>query len=398
VLLNRPDYVSTVLIGEAAKFHKGSANQRARRLLGNGLLTAAGEVHAERRRLIQPAFARTRLDECAAVVVRRARAMCDRWRAGEVVDVVDAIGQLTFGIVGETIVGGLVDAEFRQVQEAVSEAIASLDPLVSLVAPLRRVRRAQSRLRTVVAELASRATEQATEGSLLALLNAHDAQGCGSSAGLQPRRSAGLQPCHQPSEQRIDDLLTILVAGHDTITSALSWTLALVAAHPEVERDMRDELKAVLAGRDATAADVGDLVYTRAVLAESLRLYPPAWVLARHAAESHCFDEGEVQAGTIVLVSQYLLHRDGRFFERPQAFDPRRWLAGGADHPRFAYFPFGAGARACIGESFGWMEGVLLLATIALRWRLRTIGAFPEIDLRITMRPRGPVLMEVHPH
>ncbi|RPI52013.1 MAG: cytochrome P450, partial [Acidobacteria bacterium] len=227
VLLNRPDYVSTVLIGEAAKFHKGSANQRARRLLGNGLLTAAGEVHAERRRLIQPAFARKRLDECAAVVVRRARAMCDRWRVGEVVDVADAIGQLTFGIVGETIVGGLVDAEFRQVQEAVSEAIASLDPLVSLVAPLRRVRRVQSRLRTVVAELASRATEQATEGSLLALLDAHDAQGNGS-AGPPSKGSAGLQPCHQPSEQRIDDLLTILVAGHDTITSALSWTLALV--------------------------------------------------------------------------------------------------------------------------------------------------------------------------
>jgi cytochrome P450 len=232
-------------------------------------------------------------------------------------------------------------------------------------------------LRAAVGRLAALAGAQAAEGSLIALLNAYE------------------EPCHQPSAQRVDDLLTILLAGHDTITSALTWTFALVAAHPEVDRALRAEWRRVLSGRDATAADAPGLIYTRAVLAESLRLYPPAWVLARHAIAPHRFDDTEVAAGTIVLVSQYLLHRDERFFARPRSFDPRRWVTEeGPGHPRFAYFPFGAGARACIGEAFGWLEGVLLMATIGQRWRLEAVSPFPEIDLRITLRPGGPVLMK----
>jgi cytochrome P450 len=378
VLLNRPEYVATVLAGDVQAFQKGAANARARHLLGNGLLTAEGDTHAERRKVIQPAFARKRLEECAGAIVRRAGEMCGRWRDGGVVDVAAALGELTFGIVGEAIVGACVDSEFEAVKAALGDASASIDPLVSLVAPLRRVRRAQRRLRSIVERIARRATGTANEGSLLALLNGHDSHFTG---------GTGLQPC----PQFIDDLLTILLAGHDTITSALTWTLALVSAHPDVEGRLHDELGAVLSDRDAAPADLPHLPYARAVLAESLRLYPPAWVLARRASAAYRFDAGEVPAGTDVLVSQYLLHRDERFFERPQVFDPHRWLDGaGADRPRFAYFPFGAGPRACIGESFAWMEGVLLLATIARRWRLRTLGPFPEIDLRITMRPKGP--------
>jgi cytochrome P450 len=300
--------------------------------------------------------------------------MCDEWHNGDVIDVADSIGRLTFGIVGEAIVGHSVDADFGQVSAAVRNATASLDPLLSLVAPLRRLRPAQQQLRRLVEALVARASVYATEGSVLALLNAHGPES---------------------AEQRVDDLLTILVAGHDTMTSAIIWTLALLAAHPQAERKLHQELDGVLGSREANDSDLPHLVYTRAALAESLRLYPPAWVLARHAIEPHCFDGNDVQAGTVVLVSQYLLHRDQRFFNRPLVFDPGRWLvAGGPAHPRFAYFPFGAGTRACIGESFGWMEGVLLLATIGQRWQLRTAdGAFPRIDARITLRPRGRVLM-----
>ena len=376
VLLNRPDYVSTVLVGNAAKFQKGRANLRTKHLLGNSLLTADSGPNDERRRLIQPSFARARMHECAQVIVNRTRRMCEEWRCDAVVDMTDAIGRLTFGIVGEAIIGDLVDADFRQVNNALSDAIASLDPLFSSVAPLRHVRRAQRQLRRVVQALYARSSEHASGGSLLALLKAHE-------------------PGPASADQRIDDLLTILLAGHDTMTSAVSWTMALVAAHPEAERRMHQELDAVLGDRGATDLDVPDLPYTRAVLAESLRLYPPAWVLARQAVEPHRFDGNEVTAGTVVLVSQYLLHRDERFFDRPRAFEPGRWLVpGGPAHPRFAYFPFGAGTRSCIGESFGWLEGVLVLATIGQRWQLRTLdGVFPEIDVRITLRPRGRLLM-----
>lgn len=378
VLLNRPDYVSTVLVSEASTFQKGRANQRARHLLGSGLLTADAGLHAERLKVIQPAFARRRREEFAAAVVSQASAMCDRWNRDRVIDLTHEIGELTFCIVGQTIVGADVSREFCEVKAAVAEATASLDPLVSLVAPLRQVRRAQTRLRRVVRAAAARASDAAPEGSLLALLNAHD----------------GRDPA---SEQRTDDLLTILLAGYDTITSALTWTWALLSAHPDVEAKLREELEAVLGPRTATPADIPGLVYTRAVIAESLRLYPPAWVLARHAVESHVFDGGEVAPGTTVLISQYLLHRDPRFFDRPTMFEPARWLSGHQPiHPRLAYFPFGAGSRSCIGESFALMESVLLLATIAQRWRLQAMdGELPEIEARITLRPRGSVLMTV---
>jgi cytochrome P450 len=376
VLLNRPDYVVSVLVSSAAAFQKGSANRRAKHLLGDGLLTADSALNAERRRLIQPSFARARLHECADLIVNRTQRMCGDWRNGDVVVVTDAIGRLTFGIVGEAIVGCSVDSDFGEVSDAVSRATASLDPLLSLVAPLRRVRPVQQQLRRAVENLVARASSRATHGSMLALLNAHD-EACSS------------------ADQRIDDVLTILLAGHDTITSAVTWTLALLSAHPDVERKLHQELDVVLGNRAATASDLPALVYARAILSESLRLYPPAWVLARHAVEPHCFDGNEVRAGTIVLVSQYLLHRDDRFFDRPRVFEPDRWLVtGGPTHPRYAYFPFGAGTRSCIGESFGWLEGVLLLATIGQRWRLRSIdGALPGIDARITLRPRGRVLM-----
>jgi cytochrome P450 len=375
-LLNRPDYVSAVLVSHAATFEKGRANQRAKRLLGNGLLTADAALHAERRKVIQPAFGRHRLDECASVIVTRARAMRDAWTSGQLVDVTRSMGELTFGIVGEAIVGAPVDALFAEVKQAVSAATASVDPLVSLVAPLRDVRVAQMRLRRVVERLLARAGP-AREGSLLWLLRLHDAP--------------------ESAVQRSDDVLTILLAGHDTMTSALTWAWVLLSSHPDAEATLHAELAGVLAGRNASAADVPLLVYTRSVLAEALRLYPPAWVLARHAVEAYRFDEGEVPPGALVLMSQYLLHRDARWFDRPTVFDPARWLPERSpDRPRTAYFPFGAGPRSCIGESFAWMEGVLVLATIAQRWTLRApagTAAFPGMELRITLRPRQRVVL-----
>lgn len=370
-LLNRPDYVSTVLVSHAPKFRKGAANQRAKHLLGNGLLTADGALHAGRRRLIQPAFARQRLEQCAASVVARSRALSERWTRDEIIDVGRSMGELTFGIVGEVIIGTPVDRWYEEVSRAATSATASVDPLLSLVAPVRGVRIAQARLRAVVQALLARSTGTGGAESLLSLLSAHD-------EGPDGR------------EQQIDDVLTILLAGHDTIASGLTWTWWLLAEHPDVEEMMRAELSSVLDGRDASAPDLPRLPLTRAVFAESLRLYPPAWVLARHAVEPHRFDEGEVPAGALVLVSQYLLHRDERYFPQSRTFDPLRWLGERpAEVPRLAYFPFGAGARSCIGESFGWMEGILILATIAQRWSLRRLEPHtpPRMDARITLRP-----------
>ena len=373
VLLNRPDYIDEVLVSHASKFSKGFANQRAKLLLGTGLLTADGPLHADRRRLIQPAFGRQRLESYGAVMASHARGMRDTWREGDVVDVPRAMGRLTFGIVGETVIGADVSAHYEEVRQAVRKATASLDALVSLLAPLRRVRPEQTRLHQIVDRLL--AAGSGDEGSLLSLLMAHDSS---------------------PDQLR-DDLLTILLAGHDTLTNALTWTWLLLATHGEAEARLQEEVATVLGDSSPTGADLPRLPYARGVLAEALRLYPPAWVLARRAIETHEVDAGVIPSGALVLVSQYLMHRDRRYFESPLSFAPERWLGDHqAARPKMAYFPFGAGARSCIGEAFGWMEGVLVLTTIAQRWRLRPVDTGrPDIDVRITLRPRQEVLMHV---
>ena len=179
-----------------------------------------------------------------------------------------------------------------------------------------------------------------------------------------------------------------------TLASALIWTWTLLARHPDADQRLARELASVLGNRLPTAADIGQLVFTRSLLAESLRLYPPAWVLARLAIEPYRAGVTVIPAGSLVVMSQYLMHRDGRFFENPLRFAPERW-SGEAQpaRPKLAYFPFGGGPRACIGEPFAWMEGVLLLATIGQRWRLRPSGAPAHPSAQITLRPRGAVMM-----
>jgi cytochrome P450 len=372
-LLNRPDYIEDVLVSSASKFTKGSANQRAKHLLGSGLLTAEGSHHAARRRLIQPAFARQRFDAYASTMVARACRLRDEWQEGHVIDLAGTMSRLTFGIVGETVVGGDVDPFYEDVRLALSQATASVDTLVSLLAPLRRVRPVQARLHRLVERLLAHASPDS--GSLLDLLAGGDGD----------------------DEQVRDDVLTILLAGHDTIANALTWTWLLLAGHSDVETKLRDEVSAVLGDRLAVPADLPRLGFTRSVLSESLRLYPPAWVIARRAAEEHRVEGGVIPKGSLVLVSQYLMHRDRRYFDEPLSFVPERWLPdAAARRPKMSFFPFGAGPRSCIGESFGWMEGVLLLATVAQGWRLRLMdGEAVQIDPRITLRPRREVLMRI---
>jgi cytochrome P450 len=187
-----------------------------------------------------------------------------------------------------------------------------------------------------------------------------------------------------------DEALTLFLAGHETTANALAWTWHLLARHPDAEARLHAELDAVLAGRLPTADDLPRLPYTRAVLAESMRLCPPAWTIGREPLEE--FEAGgyRIRAGTVVLVSPWITHRDPRWWAEPERFDPGRWTPEReAELPRFAYFPFGGGPRKCIGEGFAWTEGILVLATLAQRWKLRhapgaTVGRQPLITLRPT--------------
>jgi cytochrome P450 len=375
-LVNHPDLIEVVLVSSAARFIKAPALQRATRLLGRGLLTSEAPVHAQRRRVIQPVFHRQRMDGYADAMARRAAAMSDSWRHEQVLDVSEQMSNLTLAIVGETLFSADLTDYGAELRKIVAEAVTSLDPLVSLVAPRRRLRPARARLEAIVDTLiADHETRVDRPPDLLDLL-------------------IEAAPDSTPAQLH-DDAITMLLAGFDTITNALTWTWAFLSQHPAAEAELAAELDRELEGRHPGLADMPRLVYTRAVLAESLRVRPPAWILARQAIEDTVVGGVRMPAGALVLISSYLVHRDPRFFPSPLAFDPSRWLGEAErDRPKLAYLPFGAGKRSCVGESFAWMEGVLVLATLAQRWRLRLAGsALADVDPRITLRPRGPVLM-----
>ena len=382
-LLKHPDLTEAVLVSQQDKFVKAPGLHRTRRLLGNGLLTSESEAHRRQRSVAQPAFHRQQLDRYGATMVAYAVRARDRWRPHQTIEVPAEASALTLAVVGKTLFGADVESLSIEIRQALMEASDTLDPLVSLLAPGRRVRSQRARLDKVIDDLIVQHQQSGGDReNLISLLLASQDGGA-----------------HTISDHVRDDALTILLAGHDTIATALVWTWILLAQHPEAGARMEQEAHALLGNRPATAADIPRLVFTRAVLSESLRLRPPAWIVARSATASLDLGGKHIPAGSIVLISQYLTHRDGRFFPEPMAFQPERWLGDQqAGRPKMAYIPFGAGPRACIGEGFAWMEGVLLLATFAQRWHLELVGR-EAIQPRptITLRPPADVRMVAHP-
>ena len=397
-LLNHPEFVKDVLVQEHRRFHKGRGLELARYLLGDGLLTSEGEFHRRQRRLAQPAFHQQRMAGYAAAMVRQAERISECWavlgeRAGAplVLDMHEQMTRLTLSIVAETLFGADVEGEAEQIGHAIATSMelfrsymslpfASLRQRLPLPSP-RRVLKARARLdETIYRLIAERRAAAADRGDLLSmLLLAQDEEGSGGMTDAQLR----------------DEAMTLFLAGHETTANALTWSWYLLGQHPEIEARLHTELDAVLGDRRAEAADVPRLTYTSAVLADSLRLYPPAWVIGRRTVLDYEVAGYRVRRGSIVLLSQWVMHRDPRFFPDPERFDPDRWTdEARAARPRFAYFPFGAGPRICIGEQFAWMEGVLVLATLARRWRPR-LAAGQRIALQpsITLRPAGGMRM-----
>jgi cytochrome P450 len=388
-VLSHPEMVRDVIVTSNRNFIKSFALQRARVLLGEGLLTSEGDFHLRQRRLSQPAFHRDRIAALAGTMVRYAEDAADRWRPGMEVDATREMNRLTLAIAGMTLMGVDVEGEADQIGRALTDALGLFDRLHNPLAPLLdrlpvpgtlRMRRARERLdATIYRAIAERRATGTDRDDLLGmLLTARDEEGDGGGmTDLQLR----------------DELLTLFLAGHETTANALAWTWHLLALNPEAEAGLHHELRTVLAGRAPTAADYGALPFTRAVLAESMRLYPPAWTVGRQPLEDFAAGGYRIRAGSIVLLSPWILHHDARWWgDDVDAFRPERWMEPDfeASLPRFAYFPFGGGPRKCIGEGFAWMEGVLALATLARRWRLRHVpGAEVIAKPGITLRAAG---------
>jgi cytochrome P450 len=365
VYLNHPDAIKDVLVTNQRNFLKGQALERARILLGDGLLTSEGDFHLRQRRLAQPAFHRDRIVAYAASMVEYTHRMRDRWQDGAEFDVHEAMMALTLGIVGKTLFDADVDGESGEIGEALDDVLQSFTytmlPGIKLlrhlpIPAMMRFNRGAKRLdETVYRIIADRRQSGEDRGDLLSmLLAAQDAEGDGS--GMTDR-------------QVRDEAMTIFLAGHETTANALTWAWYLLSKNRDAEARLHAEVDAL--DHDPTFADLPQLEYTRRVVAESMRLFPPAYAIGRRAKDAFMAGGYALPARTIVLVSQYLQHRDARWFADPEIFDPDRWSPEAvAARPKFSYFPFGAGTRICIGEQFAWTEATLVIAMLARRWRL----------------------------
>jgi cytochrome P450 len=389
--LNHPDHIKDLLVTSNRKFIKSMVLQRAKRVLGEGLLTSEGEFHLRQRRLSQPAFHRDRIRAYATTMVNEAAARRSRWKHGEVADIHAEMMKLTLVIAGETLFGADVEKDAQEVGAALA-SFMEIFGLIFLpfsqyierlpVPPMNRIFKARERLDRIVYRLIrERRASGEDSGDLLSMLiGATDVEG---------------DRTGMTDEQLRDECLTIFLAGHETTANALTFAWYLLSQDPDTEAKLHAELDS-LGGRLPTVDDIPALRYTYGVFAESLRLFPPAWALGRQAIDDHAFAEAHVPKGSIVLCSQWVMHKDPRYWEQPLTFRPERWMVEDKARPRFAYFPFGAGPRQCIGEGFAWTEGVLLLAAIAQQFRFRLRPGF-ELATRaaITLRPKAGVPMQI---
>lgn len=385
-LLNHPDLIETVLVTNDRNFTKSRDYRAMRRVMGDGLLTSEGELWKRQRRLMQPAFHRERIMAYAAVMTAYAERMLDGWKDGEERDIHSDMMQLTLEIVAKALFGVEISRDAKGIGQAMGIFAHEFVHMASLsfVLPERipvpgsgKLRSAVGRLNEIIfAMIAERRASPRRPGDLLEmLLDAKDENGRGMS-----------------DRQIRDEAVTLFLAGHETTALALSWTWFLLARHPEIACQLQDELDRVLAGRSPVAEDLPRLRYTEMVIQESMRLYPPAWGVGRQAIGPFEIGEYRLPAGTNVFISQWITHRDARFFPDPLRFDPERWRndpVRSGRLPRFAYFPFGGGPRVCIGASFAMMEAVLLLAAIASKFQM-TLVPGPRVDIlpTITLRPK----------
>jgi cytochrome P450 len=390
---NHPDYIKEILVTNHQNFMKGLALQRAKRLLGEGLLTSEGEFHRRQRRLAQPAFHRSRIASYAEVMTAYASQISHNWSDGQTLDMSEEMMRLTLGIVGKTLFDADVVSDAQEVGEAMTVVmdlfniitVPFFDLLQKLQLPqFRRFDEAKLRLDAIIYRLIEERRRSGQDrGDLLSmLLLAQDTEGDGG---------------HMTDDQLRDELMTIFLAGHETTANALTWTWYLLSQNPEVETKLHEEIDEVLAGQLPAFEHVAHLKYTEMVLAESMRLYPPAWALGRMALDDFEIGGYVVPKKSLVLMSQYVMHHDPRYFPEPLRFDPERWSPEARDtRPQFSYFPFGGGPRRCIGEGFAWMEGILLIAGLASEWQMRLVPNHPvELKPVITLRPKHGMRMIV---
>ncbi|HXR80969.1 MAG TPA: cytochrome P450, partial [Saprospiraceae bacterium] len=385
VLLNHPDHIKEVLTTQHRNFVKGRPLEMAKELLGEGLLTSEGEFHKRQSRLIQPAFHRNAIESCATAMTECSANLMDGWSEDMQVDIKEEMTNMSIAIAGKAMFGTDIKKEAKEINKALDTAtdlfgriaLPFSEWLLKLPIPsTRRFFKAKARLDdTIYGMIAARQRNKVNNRDLLSLLlNSQDEKVDGGGMNDQQVR---------------DEALTLFLTAFDTTSTALTWVWYLLSQNPEAEAELHEELDRVLEGRVPTAEDVANLKYTRMVLGESMRMFPPSYVIPRQALENFPIDKYVVPRGTIILMSPYLIHHDSRFHTNPEKFDPRAWdKHSRSANSKYEFFPFSRGPRACIGEPFAWMQGILVLASIAQFWRIKLAPGHPvEMLPLMNLRP-----------
>jgi cytochrome P450 len=412
-LLNNPQYIEDILIRNYKTFIKSRGLQASKRLLGEGLVTSEGEYHDRQRRIIQPAFHPNLIKKYGDTVTSFAVNMCQRWGDGITLDIHKEMINVTSAIISKAVLGSNIKSEQG---DGVGDALLTcaeyfnrlLMPFGELIEKIpilpinKGFQHAKNKLDSIVYNMIKEHRDNESRNVsnndlLYTLLQAQDTE-----AGIGRMTDSQLR----------DEVMTIFLAGHETTANALTWTFYLLSQHPTVEARLYEELCTVLGNgngdssssvsssintRIPTIEDVPKLEYTEKIFRESMRIYPPAWTIGRQAINDYKVDKYVIPAGSIILMSQYVMHHNPRYFSNPDIFYPDRWTKETKLHlPRFSYFPFGGGIRGCVGEPFAWMEGILIIATICGQWKMHHDTSHKvELKPLITLRPKYGMRMKL---
>lgn len=405
-LINNPDYIEKILIYDHSNFKKGPRLQTAKRVLGEGLVTSEGEYHRRQRKLIQPLFLPKKISSYGAIMTDRALHMIHGWNDGTVLNIHSELLNVTLSIISKSVMN--YDMESKQAKEfanafSITKKYASrlqhpighvLDH-VPILPKVAQARAAGKTLDDIVFGLISerrkdrekrKDNNSTVAGDLLSKL-------------IQAQGEDGST---MTDKQLRDEIITILIAGHETTSNALTWTYYLLSQNPKVEQKVFEELDSVLGGNKkeitpASVADLSKLEYLERVFREAMRLYPPVWSMGRFVENEYSLGGYTIPKGSSLIFSQYVMHHNARYYDNPETFDPDRWTEDFKMHlPRFSYFPFGGGIRGCVGEPFAWQEGILLIATISSYWSMRLApNQHVKLEPGITLNPKNGIKMKL---
>ena len=426
-LINNPDYIEKVLINDHRNFKKGKRLQTAKAILGEGLVTSEGDFHNSQRRLIQPIFHPKQIITYSNIMTDYATRIRDRWKDGDTLDIQQEMMQLTLGIICKSVLNYDIESEeasqvskalttCRNYSKRLQNPIGYVLDKVPILPAVRGAREAKKDLDDLVYGLIADRIRQQQQQQQQQQESDHDdkdllsrlmqAQDSITTSNKSSQSQSDNNANGKMSNRQVrDEVMTIFIAGHETTANALTWTFYLLSQNPNIEKKLHDEIDSVLGTtnnsnsgiRLPAANDIPKLQYTEKVLRESMRIYPPVWTIGRYVENDYSVDEYSIPAGSSILMSQYVMHHDPRYYDQPEQFNPDRWTEEFKAHlPRFSYFPFGGGIRGCIGETFAWMEGVLVIAIIAQKWTMQHVpGHRVKLDPAITLRPKYGMKMKL---